>query len=78
MTSIEQEPVPAGHTDFERNANPLIQRNLGDTIAATRDYVADMANAVALDDQQSRGSLLRLLVVLSALDHLAAEKLHHR
>lgn len=61
-----------------RSANPLIQGNAGDTIAATRNYVADMANAAALDEQLSPGSVLRLLVVLSALDHLAGEKLHHR
>lgn len=61
-----------------RNANPLIHGNLGDTIAATRDYVADMANCAALDDQLPRGNTLRLLVVLNALDYLATEKLHHR
>lgn len=61
-----------------RSANPLIQGNAQDTIAATRDYVADMANAAALDDQIPRGGCLRLLVVLSALDSLVAENLHHK
>lgn len=61
-----------------RNANPLIQGNTQDTIAATRDYVADMANAAALDDQLPRGGCLRLLVVLNALDSLIAENLYHK
>ena len=61
-----------------RSANPLIQGNVQDTIAATRDYVADMANAAALDDQLPRGGCLRLLVVLSALDSLVTENLYHK
>lgn len=61
-----------------RSANPLIQGSAQDTIAATRDYVADMANAAALDDQVPRGGCLRLLVVLNALDSLIAENLHHK
>lgn len=61
-----------------RSANPLIQGNAQDTIAATRDYVADMANAAALDDQLPRGGCLRLLVVLSALDSLVTENLYHK
>lgn len=58
--------------------NPLIQGNAADTLSATRDYVADMASAYALDDQLERGRWLRVMVVLHALDALVTEKLHHR
>jgi hypothetical protein len=78
MAQLDVNPATAGQGGFSRSANPLIQGNVGDTIAATRNYVADMANSAALDDQQSPGGVLRLQVVLSALDHLAAQKLHHR
>lgn len=72
QTHSPEDTLPA------RSDNPLIQRNAIDTITATRAYVADMANAAALDDQQSQGGCLRLLVVLSALDSLMTEKLYHK
>lgn len=58
--------------------NPLIQGNADDTLSATRDYLADIANSYAMDDQVERGRWLRVMVVLSALDALITEKLHHR
>lgn len=78
MAQDSEKTKAAEHHGSARNANPLIQGSIGDTIAATRHYVADMANAAAMDDQQTPGGVLRLLVVLNALDHLAGEKLHHR
>lgn len=60
------------------STNPLIQGSAADTLAATRDYVADMASSFSMDDQVERGRWLRVMVVLNALDAVITENLYHR
>lgn len=58
--------------------NPLVFDNPNDTVAALRDYLADMAVTETLDPERPRGRYLRLMVALGAVDSLRVEKLHHR
>lgn len=58
--------------------NPLVFENPNDTVAALRDYLADMAETETLDAARPRGRYLRLMVALGAVDSLRTEKLHHR
>lgn len=58
--------------------NPLVFANPNDTVAALRDYLADMAETETLDESRPRGRYFRLLVALGAVDSLRLEKLHHR
>ncbi|MNG63303.1 hypothetical protein D3C72_1656800 [compost metagenome] len=58
--------------------NPLVFDNPNDTVAALRDYLADMAETETLDESRPRGRYFRLLVALGAVDSLRLEKLHHR
>lgn len=61
-----------------QNPNPLIQGGAAETLAATRDYVADIASSFSMDDQVERGRWLRVMVVLHALDAVITENLYHR
>ncbi|MCE1119137.1 hypothetical protein [Pseudomonas sp. NMI795_08] len=58
--------------------NPLVFDNPNDTVAALRDYLADMAITETFDESRPRGRYLRLMVALGAVDSLRLEKLHHR
>lgn len=58
--------------------NPLIHQNPADTVSATRAYVAEFVSSMSQDDQVERGRVLRLMIVLSALDSLDVEKDHHK
>lgn len=61
-----------------QSANPLVFSNPNDTVAALRDYLADLAECESLDESRPRGRYLRLMVALAAVDSLREEKLHHR
>lgn len=57
--------------------NPLVFSNPNDTVAALRDYLADLAESESMEGRP-RGRYFRLMVALGAVDSLRAEKLHHR
>lgn len=65
---IKETPAAALAMD---SGNPLIFEDDRDTIEATRDYLAELVRAGALDSEVPRGRILGLQVAQRALDHLA-------
>ena len=78
MAAIQDQEQTSAAARAPLIGNPLVFDNPNDTVAALRDYLADMAETETLDAARPRGRYLRLMVALGAVDSLRGEKLHHR
>lgn len=78
MAAAQDQQSLSGSAKAPPIANPLVFNNPNDTVAALRDYLADLAECESMDPGRPRGRYLRLMVALGAVDSLRAEKLHHR
>lgn len=78
MAATREQEQASNATRAPLIGNPLVFDNPNDTVAALRDYLADMAEIETLDETRPRGRYFRLLVALGAVDSLRLEKLHHR
>lgn len=78
MAATQEQEQASNATRAPLIGNPLVFDNPNDTVAALRDYLADMAEVETLDETRPRGRYFRLLVALGAVDSLRLEKLHHR